>query len=130
MTREAGRELDAEVARRVMEIEPIRVNDDISVFTIRRDWLDEGDYYYYEADKSGTYELPHYSTDIAAAWEVVERLRERYDRQLEVRPYSLKLSNAYRVAIRDVHAELDYVTAPTAPLAICLAALAVVEGEP
>ena len=125
---DAWRKLDALVGKRVMGVEPTRVDGDMQVFTVWRQILMAGDYFI--TTDEGTEELPHYSTDIAAAWRVVEHMRAHYDRQLEARPYSLKVSDGqYRVGIRDVHVELDYATAPTAPHAICLAALKAVEAR-
>jgi hypothetical protein len=71
---EAGRELDALVAEKVMGIKAYRVNQDMEVFTNRRQFLDKGDYWY-TPSKDATHALPYYSTDIAAAWLVVEKMR-------------------------------------------------------
>lgn len=59
---EAGRELDALVAERVMGLEA--VNDG---------WVAES-----FPNGGMVYPLPEYSTDIAAAWRIVEILRPRY----------------------------------------------------
>ncbi|MBY6273937.1 MAG: hypothetical protein CW346_17330 [Bacillaceae bacterium] len=46
------------------------------VYTGDRDWLEPGTPYY--NDENGTaWELPRYSSDIAAAWQVVEKFKER-----------------------------------------------------
>jgi len=70
-----------------------------------------------------TRELPRYSTDIAAAWLVVEKLK------MTVKPSVLQVEEARWLA--DVRGVCDddrpwrgY--GPTAPIAICLAALAAV----
>ena len=114
MTREeilnmpAGREMDALIAENVFNVFVHRLNG--SAFSV-----------------SMLNEIPHYSTDISAAWEVVEKLHKEND-------------------IFDVWHEKDTgfdwwcevvnngdgwnVNAKTAPLAICRAALlAVMEAE-
>lgn len=68
----AGRGLDRLVAEKVMGLEPSRVDDDMQAFTWRREFLMAGDYFIITDE--GTEALPHYSTDIAAAWQVVEAL--------------------------------------------------------
>lgn len=66
---EAGRELDALVAERVMGLAKIMVKGDFEEFPMfvlperkRAIW--------------NAFHAPRYSTDIAAAWAVVERMRE------------------------------------------------------
>lgn len=74
---------------------------------------------------TGSYDaIPHYSTDIAAAWEVVEKLcdesipeNEQYS--VVVSPYWCEFEHRIYQGEPDAfHAYAD-----TAPLAICLAAL-------
>lgn len=62
--------------------------------------------------------LPHYSTDIAAAWEVAEKLR------LHVGPSALH-HNWWCATIDG----LDHEHHASAPMAICLAALAAVKQD-
>ena len=70
----------------------------------------------------------HYSTDISAAMEVVEKIR---DRKLGLPFMNMQTNNTWRVwfgtkrAIRDS----DVWYAETLPVAICRAALAAVESE-
>lgn len=84
----AGRELDALVAEKIFgwSKSDLEINEDIS----------------------------HFSTDIAAAWEVVERLRSRgYRFEVRSQPQGFWVYFG-----EEMSAE-----APTAPHAICLAAL-------
>lgn len=63
-------------------------------------------------------DLPRYTTDIAAAWEVVEKLRP--DILLNVQPYG----DFWHCKAFTVHMhELAHTRAKSAPEAICLAAL-------
>ena len=93
---EAGRELDALIAEKVM--------DDM-LAGIRLDGSPMFD------------DIPHYSTQIANAWLVVEKLR------LFVQPSALGWHSGLRGDIQENHRHAN-----TAPLAICLAALKAVEG--
>lgn len=72
----AGRELDILIAEKVMgwTREPI---NPLSIEPDRRGWLNVNGYYFSHPDAT-TYEnekLPKYSTNIAAAWEVVEKIK-------------------------------------------------------
>lgn len=94
MTEKELRELDAEVHRVVFGPQP-------------RTWDERY--------------APHYSTNIAAAWKVVEKLAERFDRD----PFICE--NTYLSGDREWHVVFNgmYEAAePTAPLAICKAAIA------
>jgi hypothetical protein len=65
MSEAAGRELDAEVAEKVVGIKPRKFVPGAE------DGLDKTDWWYFS--KNGSHRLvPNYSTNIAAAWEVVE----------------------------------------------------------
>lgn len=97
-----GRELDALIAEKVMGL--ITDLDRQTVWDV------------YE--KPG-YPLPHYSTDIASAWLVVEKL----DLHLELLTYKKKSKTEW-CAIFDID---DEGWGATAPHAICLAALKAVE---
>lgn len=119
----AGRELDAAVAEKVMGCTVIR--GDFG-------WLKCGDgvtcaYPHASRDRDDQLsgELARYSTDIAAATTVTERLREH---RITVywRPETQKwqVMIARRPLSHDpFQLTLANVTAPTLPLAICLAAL-------
>ena len=76
-------------------------------------------------------ELPHFCADIAAAWQVVEKLRERFTVDItventvaRVRIFTGDRYDLLPGAMRD----LARVEAPTAPFAICLAALQTVQA--
>lgn len=97
----AGMELDALIAEKVIGMHSAEVADWIRL-------------------KEHNYGIPHYSTDIAAAWEVVDNLIERKFRVSVLRDFSewavcIWLPNAVRWT--------DAIEADTAPHAICLAAL-------
>ena len=75
-------------------------------------------------------ELPAFSSEIGAAWEVVEKLRKRYHVDISVGHRAARvrvfLGEPYELlpgAVRD----LANVEARTAPMAICLAGLEAVE---
>lgn len=112
----AGRELDALVAEKVMgwKLEPY--TRCIQVLPVEAGRPPEG------ADTSklkpfnniGSYEIPHYSTAIAAAWEVVEKLR------LAILPMS---NGQWGAAVNEDKEFVPGFIANTAQHAICLAAL-------
>jgi hypothetical protein len=117
----AGRELDALVAEKVMEL---KVDYEFSdVLEPRVPFLvDKYDEWGY---------LPNYSTDIAAAWEVVEFLRRKFwSTNIVCWDYSVKwvVTCEYRTGHGEPKKTL-YADADTAPLAICRAALLAVMGE-
>lgn len=107
---DAGRELDALIAEKVMG------------WT----WKEvEGEQYLYPP-RPGDVNIPHYSTDIAAAWQVVEKLAE----------LGMLTSVCWgRSGNHGIIASVDIleggfnkpIAAHTAPLAICLAALETVK---
>lgn len=105
---EAGRALDAEIARRVFGY------FDVGEF--------EGQLVHGEYNMNGwPMPTPHYSTDIAAAWTVVEAMQARDLRVVLDSPLGgwecmTELDNWFHVERAD-----------TAPLAICLAALQAVD---
>ena len=73
--------------------------------------------------------VPHYSTDIAAAWEVVEKRCEDSQNYVEVTriaasaPISRELGVIYSAVFATRNATAFRAVAKTAPEAICLAAL-------
>ena len=109
----AGRELDALIAEKVMGLtrhDESYVAEGVGK-VLRFVWRDGCGTCVYSGDMF----LPHYSTDIAAAWEVVEKADL----------WSLYGSigdGPYRACIQFGDRE-GLMTADTAPLAICLAAL-------
>lgn len=120
---EAGRELDALIAERVMGLNPVKNSNPYNmIFTRRRDWVDMDDYYY-EGEDDGYHfvdEVPHYSTDIAAAWKVVEHMKAD-GWQCHMRGWVN--SNDWQCGFVHPGGQMSWNTADTAPLAICCAAL-------
>lgn len=109
---EAGRTLDALVGRKVMGLDPSIVDGDMQVFTWRRHFLMAGDYFFITDE--GTDELPHYSTDIAAAWTIIEYFyKAGWGAGAEMDGHT-----GCRASVGQFTSEAD-----TAPHAICLAAL-------
>ncbi len=105
ITNLSDRELDALVAEHVMELPEI--------YSGMYDTGDFGD-----ADKSKP--IPHYSTDIAAAWQVVEKfLKDGVAREVGV-----SILNATTCAEFDEEfTTIGMAVEETTPRAICLAAL-------
>lgn len=109
-----GRELDALVAEKVMgwtRTEHLGLK--------RTVWNIPAPSYIEWAD-----DPPPFSTDIAAAWEVVERLRANYSFQI-----SADSSSDWECYLENEDLDISHVSArsETAPHAICLAALKTVE---
>ena len=133
--REAGRELDAEIAEKVMGLEfrPWR-------YGVPEGWWSVGSTVAYESNtlhaimpEGYESDLPMYSWDIADAWLVVEKMRTM---QIEPELRSIGLNTLWRCTLRCYSDHERGVTsgffeeeAETAPLAICLAALQTVSGE-
>lgn len=107
-----GRELDAMIAEKVMGW----TNDDYG-------WLDDNGLIRGWAIAEGEPPLPNFSTQIAAAWLVIEKMKH----------FTLRRKGeSWTVEYRDCGNPMDHfvvddccasVTADTAPLAICLAAI-------
>lgn len=114
----AGRELDALVAEKVFGMH-------------RHPGCDLDDHLRAECYGTGTEEgygpVVDYSTDSAAAWQVVEKLTE-----LHVVSVSCMLNKRWRCEVVQAHSQRQTpvnAIADTAPLAICLAALKAVGVE-
>lgn len=123
---QAGRELDALIAERVMKWKPEVLNPHLPVGSPGRGT--EYVYWRLEDGMLSSMSRWHFSTDIAVAWEVVERLTSQNKGVFISRYHS---ASDWWVCIkwRD---GVDFVydrSASTVPLAICLAALAAVEKE-
>lgn len=129
----AGRELDALVAENVMGWKPHRLKTGRSVpeCTVCGDAFH---FHFTEANMHGVYwceprkgpgEIPPYSSDIEAAWPLVEKFR--MDVQSPGAPQNggeyLNETGEWEVEFFRDDGKTDFVNAPTAPLAICLAAL-------
>jgi hypothetical protein len=129
-TMQAGRELDALVAEKVMGWREVRLRPSNSS---RRSGPD---YKGYKPDvvarrRETPCHVPAYSTDIAAAWEVVEAMERRGC--LVVTRTRGAISGKPRVEITGTHPVgrnewLVHEDADTVPLAICRAALAALEA--
>ena len=108
---DAGREMDALVAERVMGFK-------VQIVERKRDWFGTYKVKHYRVGNSF---LPNYSTDISAAWMVVEKIDvhfhlERYGYDTHEWVCTLDIGNI----ITGV--------ASTAPLAICRAVLKAVDN--
>jgi hypothetical protein len=126
-TMEAGREMDAEIGRRVFGL-AVRTITQID----HRGAHDEPGY----SDPPrrmgdgrmgvAAHALPLYSTDLGAAWQVVDKLRAEGHGEFQLSadpdPTDAWIAS-FSVPLGD--APPFFPMAPTAPLAICLAALAI-----
>jgi hypothetical protein len=124
MLMEAGRELDALVSRKVMNVKPVIV-ELYSEFDDTRNYVDVGDYVIYPEGVGICKRLSAYSTDIAAAWQVVEKL-ETQEILFQICKLGYSKNDIFWLAeFRDCSGgESSGVgNSPTAPLAICRAAL-------
>lgn len=97
-----GRELDSLIAEKVMGLGP--------------GWAKSGD------NEVSNAKLPLYSTDMAAAWEVAEKLKLSVIKAT-VGWWSGEISSPVFAPDDVVDERLHGVTASTAPFAICMAAL-------
>lgn len=115
---EPGREMDALVAKKVMGLDRPGLTDD-GCPTCGYFWLAEGSY-------------RGYSTDIASAWQVVEKLYENYIVNIKGTNTGNKGSTWKGIFYVSVTGKGVSVTAQsdTAPHAICLAALEAVGALP
>lgn len=114
---DAGRELDALVAERVMGWTRLPITPE---WTHER-WRNP-------ADQNVWLTTPHYSESIAAAWQVVERLQqEGFDVAVTVGGDWPKWNHLWFCRIGGI-AEVEE-AAPSVSLAICRAALAAVGGQ-
>lgn len=111
------RQLDALIAERVMEWKYVRLAGP--------PW----DYYGQEPDRGDTnYDVPHYSTDIAVAWQVVETLAAK---QIYVSNLYLLLENVWVCEFHNrAHGKSDEwrACANTPMSAICRAAIMYATG--
>lgn len=102
----AGRELDEAIAREVFNIDVRHANAEQRLLAVR-----------------------HYSTDIAAAWEVVEKLTSTTKQWFRFEQHSTGSTAVFAVSgagNADFEAEVE---AEDGPLAICLAALNAVRQQ-
>jgi hypothetical protein len=118
-----GRELDALIAEKVLGI-PVRASEDAEGCYLPVTTHPDGGYYH---GHRGQIEKPilHYSTQIADAWLVVEKMKANN--------YCFTLYDGYdpewAALFSPRDAKLNLAEADTAPLAICLAALKAVSDD-
>jgi hypothetical protein len=115
---DAGRELDALIALRVL---------DWSEQNLRHAQMANGDYFDYDGDTG----LPRYSTDIAAAWQVVDQM-SRSNWHLHLAQHIGEWEAIFMRPINDPRFNRDQpggVMADAAAVAICLAALKAVNTK-
>ena len=93
----------------------------------------DGDVQPHAGYPNGHVSPPRYSTDIAAAWEVVEKLEYNWSLQRDVGKcgdeYETSGDNLYRFIYSAPGMPMQGVRATTGPLAICRAALKAKAGE-
>lgn len=120
---QAGRELDALVAEKIMGYDVKWLPTALS---------DSQPHYANSDEGSGWLYCRHYSTDIAAAWLVVERMQCIDDRGWWPQVTWLQDFDGVNKWQASMHAppRVWSAMADTAPLAICLAALAALGGAP
>lgn len=124
---EAGREIDALVAELVMGWTKVRKASTWESAAM----IYSGTFVYtigVTPDQKTNDVIPYHSTDIAAAWQVVEKMR-LVGVSMWIGPH---LDNEWAVQIKpSINNYHEFVRADTAPLAICRAALlAVMESTP
>lgn len=126
----AGRELDALIAEKVMGLtrhDESYVAEGVGK-VLRFVWRDGGGTCVYSGDMF----LPHYSTNIADAWEVVEKLVSTPGPNGDHHSVQVDYSGGAVVVIDENEDWQVSAIAGTVPLAICLAALkakGVTEGQ-
>lgn len=146
----AGRELDALVAERVMgwAVDREHKYGTYRCGTFTRDDNTKVGFPPSDTERKRYKSVPHYSTDISHAWQVVERLRTlgwlvRVQEMPDGFPYrddmtgeptftALALCLLYPVAQREAgvrHVREHRAMADSTPLAICRAALAAMEKD-
>jgi hypothetical protein len=131
--RQAGRELDAEIAEKVMGLDVIQ----ITCIDHRGAVPDIGSKsapYKMSNGKMGVQatRIPGYSTDIAAAWQVAEKLGGYCYLWRDGGVAPLMFDGQWECKLRRDN-DPDrryYAVAPTAPLAICLAAIQAIGASP
>jgi hypothetical protein len=138
----AGRKMDELIVNKVMKWSLDPGLPDESAFYYPPEWNDELNAWPSTRGRQqkGSLDLvPNYSTDIAAAWEVVEKICEKKNQQVYlVTNFSSEFGNEFYAeifinngeGIGDSENIVCSATAETTPLAICRTALlAVLEGK-
>lgn len=122
MDMQAGAEMDALISSKIFEVMAFRATGNWE-HENESDYLDEGEAYYF-GEYQETIRLPKYSTDIAAAWEIVEKLKAA-GKWLSISTSFIGTDEKWccEYSENNIQSEVDFVLAETAPLAICRAAL-------
>lgn len=140
MTLKAGRDLDALVAEKVMgfTVHPQKAGTGVreGSITMLGPALEDGtrrSYWHpsspWVRDWSGVLDLPSYSTDIAAAWEVIKRVRSMiYSKRFGFEMHMHELASR-RAGLKLGLIDARSVILKFEPVDICLAALAAVDGS-
>jgi len=117
----AGREMDALIAEKVMglrvHIKPERQKVDLGFYRRKIEYRTINWVY------AGGYLLRSYSTDISAAWDVVEKLKTIYHMSIWTDYYEDRNNYGCRFQLRGGGQSSYPVISDAAPLAICRAAL-------
>jgi hypothetical protein len=71
-----GRELDKLIGERAMNLEVHQAGAHDMIFSVNREWITAGGYYYF-VDGEGAYRLSPYSTEDAPSLEVVKEMARR-----------------------------------------------------
>lgn len=116
-----GRGLDALVAEKVMGLTVQHCAGYVAPNGVDTTFIQLG--YVKHASEMQTTYVPYYSTDISAAWEVVEKLAPKEDEFRITRYHLQEWSCVFEFFNQSA------VSADTAPMAICLAALKAVGHE-
>ena len=120
------RDIDAKIAEHVMDLSDPQIRTKYFCWVGLLETCDDAPTPPHTDLYDAGYELvPHYSTDIAAAWQVVEKLRtEGFDFFIETRgsrsPCSVEV---FRTGKTSSEFDTGEIFADTVPLAICKAAL-------
>ena len=130
---QAGREIDLLIDRELFGKKNLRAYH--KVFTGRHIDSDRGLTTYQQSEldagKYGPWEqcpAPHYSTDIAAAWQVVEKMNKRGFRHVISLSHDGQTHHARFISFNPIE-EVYQAWENIAPLAICRAALKAVMGR-
>lgn len=116
---QAGPEIDALIAEKVMGLE---VSREVHPFKYHNVELDK--------ERGGVWSspIPAYSTDIAAAWEVVKKIGKPIEIRVDADEVSVSNHTCESIPLPGWNWHQHVLeAAPTAPLAICRAALKAIE---
>lgn len=120
-----GRELDALIAEKVMGLSLAHMPDarDSKSGVIVSE-ISDSDVYFWDGRERDWSPIPNYSTDVAAAWEVVEKFKSKKIEFALIRDVSIWQASFQWNDSFPYHWDcIEWVDGETAPHAICLAAL-------